>query len=248
MFNCTECKKKFKTKEGLDSRMKSHKQINCNMCDRTFNRQRQLKKHTRDDHTTKKTPTVENKKCEDCGIIFRRPWLLKKHRQTFHGEPDDESVQKIFKCKHCKVLVQSDAELKKHLKLNHRDVSFGCEVCKSIFFTKKAFYKHMNHHKHTEGINTETMDGSKESITEAMNGSKQGITEAMRVLNERVTEEEPTHSPEPNPTEGTIVSNKDNSKESFKVGKRIKQNISKVDLEEANDDDTSYEPPKGIVE
>ena len=244
MFNCTECKKKFKTKEGLDSRMKSHKQINCNMCDRTFNRQRQLKKHTRDDHTTKKTPTVENKKCEDCGIIFRRPWLLKKHRQTFHGEPDDESVQKIFKCKHCKVLVQSDAELKKHLKLNHRDVSFGCEVCKSIFFTKKAFYKH----KHTEGINTETMDGSKESITEAMNGSKQGITEAMRVLNERVTEEEPTHSPEPNPTEGTIVSNKDNSKESFKVGKRIKQNISKVDLEEANDDDTSYEPPKGIVE
>ena len=33
---------------------------------------------------------------------------------------------------------------------------------------------------------------------------------------------------------------------SLKVGKRIKQNLLEVDLDEASDEDISYVPPKGI--
>ena len=235
MLHCTKCTKKFKSKEGVDRHMKIHKQINCNLCDMTFGRQKQFKKHTREAHSTRKTLKVENKKCEDCDKVFSRPWRLRQHQQTVHGQTSDATIQQVFKCKYCNALVQSDTEIKKHLKIYHRDISFECEDCKSIFFTKKAWIRHMNHHLVTRETNTEVMKDPNKNITD----------EELEIPNEN------------NQNEGEESSTKDKIDNvddlpegivsgSLKVGKRIKQNLLEVDLDEASDEDISYVPPKGI--
>ena len=86
-LSCTMCKKKYPTKENLQSHIhdKHKKKYDCDSCEQSFPNETDLKSHDNNDHTSEYN-------CEQCDHQATTQTLLDKHIQFKH-------TQKNFDCK-----------------------------------------------------------------------------------------------------------------------------------------------------
>merc|ERR1712025_1052763 len=107
----------------------------------------------------------------------------------------------------------------KHLQANHSQLGFKCELCNKICFSKQAIMKHSSNH---------TVPGTSEEISPVLREENNQTNNSEQLGGQALSDYE--------------VSNE----KSFTVGKRIKQNIDLTDLEEDEDDDVTYVPPRSV--
>ena len=95
----------------------------CDLCDKTFNRNDNLRKHERDIHNINKhllilkgvNDTKENFECAQCEKVFNLKDQLKRHSDTVHSQEVDR-----YLCELCKKVFTRKDSLKKHQKTHSR--------------------------------------------------------------------------------------------------------------------------------
>ena len=134
-YNCTQCPKTFKTKQGLTKHLPKHANNNkrkqqpeessfsckrrrvtgqhqCSYCPEPgFKRHLALATHIGMKH-----PQQSSKKCQHCGQSFRHPNKLKAHKQDKHWHPPREE----FICKICKQQCENYQGLKTYIGMMHQ--------------------------------------------------------------------------------------------------------------------------------
>ena len=151
-------------KDHSETFVKSHK---CNICNQSFSRVFDLKKHIHIIHEGRK-----DYECKSCGKSFTKSGSLKKHNHVVHKGTKD------FMCESCGKSFSRSADVKRHMNSLHDDKndinqkslheshlkieisknkhskSYICEVCCTSFLTKKSFSNHFisahNHHRQKE--------------------------------------------------------------------------------------------------
>ena len=226
-FPCTQCKKRFKTENKLENHMSTHLLKTCSLCDKVFKRPFLLRKHMASDHVGADRE-VKNK-CDICSCVFNRPWRLINHIKKAHGLII-ESQPKTYRCKHCGKPLQTNRELKDHLRAEHGDLAFKCNICARTIFTKQAFQKHMINHS-DQDLESQLIQSDK-SNQRVTNDSETSEKELIHPINNSM--------PEVSAGKCRVI------QENIKVCGRIRQNINMLDLENKSDDDDTFEPPKGI--
>ena len=101
----------------------------CDQCKRSFESQRRLTNHKRNNHNEQEW------KCDDCGKTFQNRNSLSNHKRSVHKE-------KEFNCHICDQDFPSKGKFKYHMKMLHPESMLTCEFCKVTFFTKEKFEKH----------------------------------------------------------------------------------------------------------
>ena len=128
---CKVCSKLFSNTFGLrqhiahmhpginmDEVLKKDEGIfSCLKCKRTFNSQAQLKKHFQKTHIPKASNEM-NFKCSHCGEYFKTRVLLHRHTSEKHRNRTKTEAAELHE-------------------------PWSCEMCKSIFYKKSNFLKHM---------------------------------------------------------------------------------------------------------
>ena len=77
-------------------------------------------------------------KCEECGDIFLKKSLLKRHRQENH--------RKNVSCEECGETFDQHWKLEVHLKTHDTIDKFTCNICQKTFQVKWRLRKHMDMH------------------------------------------------------------------------------------------------------
>ena len=110
--NC-EC---VKNQSGKNQ-MQNKKSFKCNMCDVTFEKQVDFKKH-KDNHKL----NDEMYHCDDCGKVFNEEWKLNAHKKRHEN----------FKCNQCSKTFKNQDIMEKHAKISHGNLKIYCH-----FFNNK---------------------------------------------------------------------------------------------------------------
>ena len=119
------------------------KNLQCEYCDKSFNRQTNLKNHVQNVHSDIRM------KCKFCTKTFGRKRRLKDHIIAYH-EP-------VY-CKSCNKKLRDKWEFKKHEVLVHKKMGKDvhiCDVCppgKNVFFSTRFFLRHCEN-KHSGSAN-----------------------------------------------------------------------------------------------
>ena len=161
---CTDCKKKFKTKTSLNIHLSMHtgkKLHKCSYCSKIFTKKSILTCHIRS-HTKEKVfqcsvckkgfslkgnlkrhmkihSSEKPFECSVCKKEFMRKEILKDHMKIHTGE-------KPFKCSLCKKDFNRRSSLKEHIKIHLGKKPFECSVCKNAFIRKDQLVIHMRGH------------------------------------------------------------------------------------------------------
>lgn len=107
--------------------------LRCDDCDRTFLSLSAFSTHLRTYHLKQKN------KCDICGKIFTRSWLLKGHTRTHTGE-------RPFTCPSagCDKAFADKSNLRSHMLIHSvKSKNFSCERCGRAFAQKRYLHKHM---------------------------------------------------------------------------------------------------------
>jgi len=140
-YQCDECDKTFKTKDGL----KSHKEIRhvagangqlaCQLCPGLFFKSwKDNRNHMLDCHPDAMFS------CEHCDHKAINKAALKSHNLNSHT--------KRIQCEFCEVQVATEALLKKHQQLKHSNIKpYQCDECGNSFRSKQYLQTHQNRHK-----------------------------------------------------------------------------------------------------
>jgi len=138
-YKCGFCEKSFSTSGHLTSHVATHtnaKSFNCQLCDKSFSLVTTLNRHINEVHTKEKRFTCE---LPNCGKIFTRSDLLKRHLALHDPESD---LHSLAPCPICKSNYQK-RNLNKHIYDVHKN-SFVCEFpnCGKIFTAKTNLKRH----------------------------------------------------------------------------------------------------------
>ena len=121
---CTACNKKYSTNTDLENHMDDmHGETECVFCSKIFQNKKKLKAHINNciDNGTAMV------KCNKCNISFTRLGI-ERHRNQCHKSPRN------FKCNECGLLGNTENEIKKHKKIDHKEFQ---EVSKEVCYHYK---------------------------------------------------------------------------------------------------------------
>lgn len=111
----------------------------CELCMRCFNSE-----YAKDTHRRKMHPTQEELKykCERCEKLFSRELAYRRHMQD-HEDSDHGRI----KCEECGKIYKSHAVLYVHIRNNHTEPRFVCDICAKPFRIQSEFKKHKLSHE-----------------------------------------------------------------------------------------------------
>ncbi|XP_059056417.1 zinc finger protein 93-like isoform X8 [Achroia grisella] len=113
--------------------------IKCKACDRTFDNQRSLSRHTRKDHLLERKHP-----CQECHMTFFSKSGLQKHMAKHTG-------LRQFKCEVCHKAYGRKNTLRQHMRIHANDRRFACTYCGQAFVQKCSWKSHMLS-KHGEDV------------------------------------------------------------------------------------------------
>ncbi|XP_052088474.1 zinc finger protein 184-like [Mytilus californianus] len=132
-FSCQICKKKYKTKNTVNTHMKTHnKNFKCDLCDKKFYYDKQLQHH------------IDNQyQCKLCPERFCKVSHFRKHH---NGHRNNKDLQ----CPLCLKKFLYELNLKRHISLHSKfDTGpFECKICKATFKRKDTYSYHVRDHEH----------------------------------------------------------------------------------------------------
>ena len=115
--------------DKLKIHLRNVHQINfkCEMCDRSFFKEENLKKHIKIVHKLK---GMTNHKCDQCTKSFGNLSTLKTHIKQIHGVKDGK-----HKCDKCEFAFDKVRDLNKHMRTVHEESpkNHKCKQCDSAF-------------------------------------------------------------------------------------------------------------------
>lgn len=129
----------------------------CKICSKLFSNTFGLRQHIAHSHPNVSMDDLLKKDeglfpCVKCKRTFNSQGQLKRHFQKTHI-PRAPSSDMNFKCSHCGEHYKTSVLLHRHTSEKHRNRSkteaaelhepWSCEMCKSIFYKKSNFLKHM---------------------------------------------------------------------------------------------------------
>lgn len=115
----------------------SKKRLKCEHCDKMFQKQSELRRHTYI-HTGEK-PYL----CKKCGMRFNQTSHLVRHFKRTHLR------EKPFKCKYCDKGFAAKQELGSHESIHTGERPYVCLLCDKGFARRESMYKHMKVHSHS---------------------------------------------------------------------------------------------------
>ena len=138
-FECDQCD--FSTFTGV--KLRQHKSchemsLTCDICHNSYKSIVTLKKHKREIHEGKKTPSDRFKnqiKCDMCDFRGKIS-QVKIHKSQVHPEG------KTFKCDLCDMEYSLESEMKKHRKRQHEAHNI-CHICGKGFYYPSKLKEHM---------------------------------------------------------------------------------------------------------
>uniref|UniRef100_A0A669E9W3 C2H2-type domain-containing protein n=2 Tax=Oreochromis TaxID=8139 RepID=A0A669E9W3_ORENI len=185
-FLCSQCGKRFKTRDGLEGHLRTHtgeRPYRCPYCSKDFTALAGLNVHVRR-HTGERpyvctvcgkgwpsggdlqkhmrTHTGERPYvCQDCGKAFSISCHLTEHRRIHTGE-------KPFSCPECGKCLRRKFDLKKHM-LSHSNIRpYACTFCTKSYTRKTHLNRHLLTHRTADGevaavqvVNIKCMEHSK---------------------------------------------------------------------------------------
>lgn len=105
--------------------------LKCQACDRSFQNQRALSRHTKKDHL------LERKhKCTECEMRFFSTSSLKRHMTKHTG-------LRKYKCDVCLKSYGQKTTLRQHMRIHADDRRFACTQCGMAFVQKCTWRSHM---------------------------------------------------------------------------------------------------------
>ncbi|XP_045914811.1 zinc finger protein 260-like isoform X3 [Micropterus dolomieu] len=132
-FSCSECGKRFDSKDHLQIHMKCHtgeKTFTCPFCGKKFTKSSNLTTHLRV-HTGEKPFT-----CSVCNTSFSLRCTLVNHMRVHTGE-------KPFSCSVCSKRFSKKANLTTHMALHTEEKPFKCSMCDKRF----TWHSQVKNHK-----------------------------------------------------------------------------------------------------
>lgn len=125
---------------------KTIEKLKCEVCDKTFARQRILKRHKMQAHSSG-TGMFD---CVVCGKFFNLPHLLSDHLIAVHV------AYEYTECKICHSLLLGPRKLKIHMRTKHfepmENSCFVCDVCSKVFAKEVFLRQHLDTHDLTGSL------------------------------------------------------------------------------------------------
>lgn len=113
--------------------------LKCQACERTFDNQRSLTRHTKKDHLMERKHN-----CLYCDMTFFSKSCLQKHMVKHTG-------QRTHKCEVCLKAYARKSTLREHMRIHANDRRFSCSYCGLAFVQKCSWRGHMRS-KHGECV------------------------------------------------------------------------------------------------
>ena len=143
-FVCPKCKREFARKESLllhqrtcdPEGLKAAGMYPCNLCKKVFVRELSLQNHM--------ALHTEEFKCENCNQCFASKFSSYRHicgRTIKKEEPEDNEIDKPYKCSECLKSFANEDYLKRHMKIHSGQLC--CTICKKSYARKEELVKHM---------------------------------------------------------------------------------------------------------
>lgn len=133
---CNVCTISFPNRSLLNLHQKTihHRQFECYVCHKSFNRKSNLITHSRS-HTN-----IKPFRCKYCSLSFVRTTELLKHAIFHTGDTRNQ-------CRQCKLVLSSQERLEKHKKTHAVSANFQCHMCGANGFeSKKILSAHIRLH------------------------------------------------------------------------------------------------------
>ena len=134
-ITCNVCNKIFMSEENLKSHKLTHPAVprpyKCRYCEATYTKDNHRKKHENIQHIRN-----YSKKCPDCGKLFLDRQRLKVHSVV-------HTKNKRFECRVCNMKFTQRSSLARHRKIHTEDKKHECTECGLKFVQKYALTRHM---------------------------------------------------------------------------------------------------------
>lgn len=145
-FQCSECKKLFKTRKGLRQHMVGHAHalFQCGICDQKFSQKRYIILHMNRTHSS-----IRRHVCYMCGMSFRNYATWKNHEArkcatNLRQAPGIDGNDPQFKCFICANEYMLLPSLRRHYKRKHEQSEYEavCEHCNIYCETLQGLAEH----------------------------------------------------------------------------------------------------------
>ena len=123
-FECKQCGKSFRMKEGLHMHMRKHSdtKIVCAECGKQFNSEKGFDVHMK----------VHDRKTD---------------LQSYQKKKKNSGLAELFPCPICSKIFKRNEQVEKHMTIHTDKQSHQCDSCGKIFQLMKNFKKHLKIHK-----------------------------------------------------------------------------------------------------